>query len=329
MTVERFKKSFKPEDIFVSTEAKYVHFARRQAPEIPSQNIIAEPERRDNLAAIGLVTAILENKFPGEVMLAAWSDHLIAKEQTFLKAVKIAGEYAQETGLLVSVDQEPTFPSTQHGWLKLGETIDHVKGMRIVRVVKQVEKPDKKNAKIMFRSGGYLLNMGYLAWRTDVMLSYYKEYQPEMYKGLMKIIASWGKTIGKTELYREYHKFKKDSIDYGIFEKIPSDKRVTIPGSFGWEDAGTWQLFYEAFLNGNGKGNGKKTHNVIEGGLDTEFIESDRNLIIGPDGKMIAVIGLSDVAVIDTTDGLLVCNLNMTGKVKELLQNLRRKNLNT
>lgn len=322
LTVERFKKSFKPEDIFVSTESKYVHFVRRQAPEIPSQNIIAEPERRDNLAAIGLVTAILEKKFPGEVMLAAWSDHLIGKEKTFLKAVKIAGDYARETGLLVSVDQEPTYPSVHNGWLKLGETIDQIKGMRIVRVEKQLEKPDKRNAKIMFRSGGYLLNMGYLAWRTDIMLSYYKEYQPEMYKGLIKIADTWGKAIGKTELYREYHKFKKDSIDYGIFEKLPKDKRVTIPGSFEWEDAGTWQLFYDAFLNGNGK-NG---HNVIEGGADTEFVESERNLVIGPDNKVITVIGLSDIAVIDTTDGLLVCSLGMTGKVKELFAKLEKEN---
>jgi mannose-1-phosphate guanylyltransferase len=314
LTVERFEKEFKPEDIFISTEARYISYVKKQAPRIPAKNIIAEPERRDNLAAIGLATAVLEKKFPGEVMLAAWSDHVIKRESEFLDAVKIAGDYAKQTGLIVSVDHEPAYPSTHLGWVKMGTTIDEIKKHRIVKIEKHLEKPDLAHAKLWFKSKNYLLNMGYLAWRTDVMLENYKKFQPEMYKGLMKIAKAWGSYLEKTELYREYHKFKKDSIDYGIFEKLPPSARVTIPVDVGWSDAGTWRLYYEAFVNGS--------PNLVEGAAHVEFIEAERNLVMGPKGKMIGVVGLSDIAVIDTPDGLLVCPLDKSGKVKDLFKKL-------
>lgn len=322
VTVARFEKEFKSEDIYVSTEAKYVDLARQQAPQLPAQNIIGEPERRDNLAACGLATAIIEKRFPGEIIMVSWCDHLIKDESKFLEGVKAAGEYAKETGMIVSIDEEPKYPTTQNGWVKLGETVDEFKRHRIVRIVRHIEKPDLETAKKLFRAHDYLINTGYRAWRTDKMLSYFEEFQPEMYKGLMKIAEVWDKKMSKalkeTEVYREYHKFAKDSIEYGIFEKLNGEQRVTIPVNVGWEDAGTWQLFYEAFASA-------RKPNVSEGSL-VEFIDAENNLVIGPSRKVISVIGLSDIAVVDTADGLLVCNLSQTGKVKELFTKLEKEN---
>ncbi len=317
LTYLRFRKLFRPKDIFVSTEEKYTHFVKKLAPEIPHENIIGEPERRDNLGAIGLVSAILEKRFPGEVMIVSWSDHLIQKESLFLKAVSAASEYAKDTGYIVSVDEKPSYPSIHHGWVKLGENIDEYKGFEIVRITKHIEKPEEEEAKRMFNRGGYLLNTGYRAWRTDIMLNYYKEYQPQMYEGLTKIMEGYDKSYKDTIIYREYHKFPKDSIEKGIFEKLPQDKRVTIPVDVGWEDAGTWELFYKALKD--------TKENVVSGSL-AEFIESKDNLIVGPPGKMIATIGVSNVAVIDTPDGLLVVSLEKTNLVKDLFAILEKKN---
>jgi len=317
ITFSRFRKVFEPEDIYVSTEARYVKFIRKQAPSIPIRNIIAEPERKDNLAAIGLATAIIHKHSPNEVMLISWSDHLINQEDEFLKAFKTAGEYAGETGLIVSVDEEPKYPNVHLGYVKLGETVDEYKGLRIVRITKHIEKPDLETAKGFLRSGGYLQNTGYRAWRTDVMLGYFEKYAAEMYKGLMAITDHLTDKNYETFLYREYHQFQKDSIETGIFEKLPNNVRATIPVSVGWEDSGTWELLYRALrVNEN--------ENVLEGGAELQHIESSGNLIIGPKGKLIGVIGLSGVVVIDTPDGLLVCNMGTTDKVKELFKTLEK-----
>ncbi len=322
LTYRRFRKMFKPSEIFVSTEERYVKLIKKQAPEIPPGNIISEPERKDNLAAVGLVTAILEKKFPGEVMIVSWSDQLIDNEEAFLKAIKVAGEYAGETGLIVSVDHKPTYPSIHNGWAKMGEAIDEYKGFPIVRITKHIEKPEEAEAKRFFISEKYLINTGYRAWKTDVMLQYYRQFVPDMHEGLLKITEGLSKTYSSTVLYREYHKFIKDSVEKSIFEKMPEDKRVTIPAEFGWRDAGTWELFYKSL-----KGYlGKDTETVVEGEVRVEAIDSDRNLIIGQNKKMIVTIGISGLAVIDTPDALLICRMDRSSEVKEVFQKLEKEN---
>jgi mannose-1-phosphate guanylyltransferase len=318
LTIARFKRVFDPKDIFISTEKDFVEFVRKQAPEIPQVNIIAEPVRRDNLAAVGLATAIVEKRFPGETMMVSWSDHLFQKEAQFLKAVQAAGKYAQQTGLIISVDEKPTYPSVHNGWVKLGKTLGKQNGHKVVQIIKHIEKPQEKLAKKLFKEGGYLINTGYRAWRTDVMLSYYKKYTPSMYQGLMKISAAYGKKEFDTVLHREYSKFEKESVEYGIFEKLPKDKRATIPVSVGWEDAGTWELFYKAMVT-------EKKKTVIEGGVETEMLEADNNLVVGPKGKMVSIIGLQNIVVIDTNDALLVCRMDQTGKVKQVFKKLEKE----
>ena len=315
LTVERFRKAFDYQDIFVSTEQKYTHFVYQQAPHLPRENVIAEPERKDNLGAVGLVTALIEKRFPGEVMLISWSDHFISREGLFLKAIQAAGEYAAKTGLIVSVDEKPTYPSVHNGWVELGKKLAVVGNFNVVSLTKHVEKPDEKTAKELFKSGKWLINTGYRAWKTEVMLSYYKKYVPEMYQGLVQIMEADGKPHSHEVLEREYHNFQKESVEYAIFEKLPKDKRAVIPVEVGWEDAGTWELFYKALIT-------PKMKTIIEGEVETELINAERNLIIGPKDKLVAVIGLSDIAVVDSKDGLLVCRMEDTDLVKEVFKKL-------
>lgn len=310
-TLKRYRKLFKAEDIFVSTEKRYVSLVKEQAPEIPHENIIGEPERKDNLAAVGLITAILEKRFPGEVMLVSWSDHFIGDEETFLAAEKAAGDYADKTGLIVSVNEKPKAPTTQNEWVKTGDIVGELGRFNFAKVEETIKRPELPVAEKMFKEGGYLINTGYRAWRTDVMLSYFEKYQPEMHKGLKKIMDADGKENFGKVMEDTYHDFVKDSIEFGIFVHLSKDECVTIPTDFGWEDAGTWELFYRATrINQN--------QNVVEGEAYTKFIDAGSNLVIGPKGKTIGIIGLDNVVVIDTPDGLLVSSMAASGKTKEL-----------
>lgn len=318
ITYQRLRKIFKPEEIFVSTEDIYIPFVRKQATDVPKNNIIAEPERKDLLAACGLATAIVDKYFPNETLLISWAKHLIARESLFLKAVLAAGSYADKTGLIVSVDSKPEFPSVHHGWVKLGKVIAKENGFKIMQIKKHIEKPDQKLAKKLFEEGDWLINTGYRIWNTKVMLSYYKKFHPAMYQGLVKIADAWGTKKQDEVLKREYHNFKKDSVEYGIFEKLEENARATIPVDMGWEDAGiSWEVFYKSFITSK-----KKT--VIEGGADVELMDSDRNFIYGRKGKIIALIGIKDLVVVDTPDALLVCSLDKTQKVKDLYNKLKR-----
>jgi mannose-1-phosphate guanylyltransferase len=251
-TFERYTKVFEAKDILVSTEARYQQYILDQAPEIPRENIILEPERRDNLGAIGLVTALVEKRFPKEVMFFSWSDHFIGNVDEFLKAIKAACEYTNKTGTSVSINEKPTYASIHNGWVEYGEKIDEENGYQIYKIVRHIEKPDQETANKFFKTENFLIHTGYATWRSDLMLSYYKEYAPSVYEGLVKIMDAWGTDKYKEVLKAEYSKFEKISVDYGLFEKLPSDIRTTMAVETGWEDAGTWELFYIVVVDTHG-----------------------------------------------------------------------------
>lgn len=319
LTYARYRKVYKPEEIFIATEDSYYSYVRKQVPAVPKQNIIREPERKDLLAACGLATAVVHKYFPGETVLISWAKHLIAKESVFLNALAAAGDFAEKSGLIVSVDSKPSYPSVHNGWVKIGKTLGKENGFKIVQIEKHIEKPKLDVAKRLFKSKNWLINTGYRVWKTEQMLDYYRELQPEIYSGLQKIVKAWGTRAQQRVLREEYHKFKKDSIEYGIFERLPGDVRATIAADMGWEDVGiSWELFYRSLLT-------KKSTNVVRGDAEVELVESENNLIIGPRGKVVAVIGISNSIIVDTPDGLLVCNMNDSQKVKDLFAKLERE----
>ncbi len=317
-TLHRFEKAYKPEDILVSTESTYAHFVYELAPEIPKENVIVEPERRDNLAAIALVTALCEKRFPGEVIFFSWSDHLIKKESEFLRYVSLAGEYALRTGTPVSINEYPTFPNIYDGWLKFGEKFESTGEENLYEIEKFIEKPNLQTAKRLFKSKGYLIHTGYGAWRIDRLATYFKKYASEAYSHVTTIASEWGTPKFGEILKSEYAQIEKNSIDYGLFEKIPANERLTMAVDTGWQDVGTWELMFESLATG-------PDENLVEGEGQATFLDANGNLVISPAGKMISVIGLSNMAIIDTPTGLLVCPLDKTSKVKELFGILEKE----
>ncbi len=320
ITYDRYRKRYPASDIFVCTEEKYVKFVKEQEPEVSRKNMILEPERRDTLATYALMTIFFNKKFPGEPVLVSWAKHLIRREAVFLDAVKAAGAFTQETGVGVSIDSKPEFPSVNNGWIKKGVSLGSLGGSNYYKLEKQVEKPELKVAKRLFISGDYLIHTGYKIWDMAKLLGYFEKFQPEMYKGMMKISDAMGTKMEETELYRQYHKFPETSIDYGILEKLPNDAFVTLEADMGWEDVGiSWETFYRGLVTSS-----LKDDTVEEGGADTKYFDAERNLVIGPKGKMIGVVGVSDIAVIDTSDGLLICKLSESQKVKALYEMIEK-----
>jgi len=317
LTLKRFRKGFPYRDIYVSTEERYVNLVLKQAPSLPPQNVISEPERRDLMGAVGLVTATIEKRHPGSVMFFSWSDHFIRDEAVFIKAVKEAGKYTKSTGRPVSIDEVPTFASVHHGWLKLGKKVHEDGDYKFLEIQKHIEKPNSYTAKRLFRSDKYLLHTGYGAWRSDVLLGYYKEYASETYNRLVAMMSAMGKKSEREVLKREYGKIEKISVEFGLFEKIPAKTRLTIPVNTGWSDLGTWQLFYEAFADHT---NGRS----FVDGANYTFIDSSGNLVLGQKEKMVSIVGVSDIVVIDTRDGLLITSLSKSALVRDLYKSLER-----
>jgi mannose-1-phosphate guanylyltransferase len=319
ITYRRFRHGFLPKDIMVSTEQQYLHFIRKQAPDIPVENIIVEPERRDLLGAVALVTAVVQKRYGNEVMFFSWADHFIRDEKKFVSIVKSAMDYTLEHGVPVSINEEPTFPSIHNGWIEQGRKVGEVNRYGLHRILRFIEKPKLETAKKYLNDGNYYIHTGYGAWRSDQMMSYFEKIRPDDFEHLVKIYNSVDTKDFDDILKSEYHKFEKISVELGLYEKLPSDLRLNIPMSVGWKDAGTWQLFYGARLE-------KGEDSVIEG--SSKFIQLDafKNLLVSTNkNKVITIVGLKNIAVIDTKDALLVVDLDSTDKVKQLFTKMEHE----
>ncbi len=317
-TIDRVKLGFKAKDIFISTGQEYEDIIKEQVPEIPESNLILEPERRDSLGAVGFATAFIHKKFPGATIAAIWgADHLVEDNKSFIKAIEIAGEVAEKNQKICKIDTRPTFPSTYNGWVEIGKQVQKIDGHDVYEFVRFIEKPDDKKARQLFRSVKYLINVGYMVWPAKVMLELYKKHTPETYRHLETIMAAIGTRQEKAVLKKEYKKIEKDSVDYGIFEKLKRGDMLVIPTDMGWTDIGTWGLLYSGLAK-------EEDENITQGNV--ELIDSGGNLVWSTRNKTIALVGVKDIVVVDSADSILICHRNKTGDIKKLVEYLKKNN---
>lgn len=316
-TLQRIKLGFKPEDIFLSTSEDQVKFVRAQAKEIPTRNIIAEPERRDTLGAVAYATAFLDHHYPDSLMAVVWgADHIIRKEKKFIRALKAAARICQQKDVIVKVDTKTDYVSDSFGWVKIGKKIGQIEGFSIYEFLKFVEKPGIEKAKKLHAQKNYVVHVGYNVWRTSNMLRLYQKYAPACYKHIAKIKKAMGTKDEKKVLRKEYHQIEKVSVDFGLFEHLPPGSQLEMPTDIGWHDSGTWHQLYEALAIG-------QRQNVTQG--EIELIDAKGNLVYMPEKKVAAIIGLDNLIVIDTKDALLVCRRDRAGDVKKMIEQLKEK----
>lgn len=315
-SLDRALKCVGANNIFISTGESFKQVIRDQAPEIPVQNIITEPEMRDNLGAVALSAATINHRYPNAVMIILWgADHLVRKEEKFIDTLKKAAQLAKDNDVIVHIDMKPTYPSVHNGWIKIGKKLKTEAGFDIFEFIKQVEKPDLTKAKEFFKSGSYLIHSGYMATKPSLLLEKYKKYAPECFKIISKIAESFDTKLYESVLKKEYIKIEKNSVDYGLFEKLKPGSQWELPVDIGWVDLGTWELLY----NGLPK---DKNGNVSLGKV--EFMETKNSLVLSRDNKTVGLIGLSNVVVVDTPDGLLVCDINKAPLVKQLYNQINK-----
>lgn len=313
-TIERVLKGFSASDIYIATSEKYAKYLKKQASEIPSENFILEPAMRDNLGAIGLATAVINQRHPDSVMIILWgADHIVQKENKFLSAIKQAAKLAYENKVMVHVDTPPTYPSVHNGWIKIGKKIKKVDGWDIYEFIRQVEKPDEETAEGFFRSKDYLIHVGYMATKPSLLLNFYQKYAPEAFSVIQRIQRNIDSPQFKKTLKEEYPKFEKVSVDYGLFEKLPPRSQWELPADMGWIDVGTWELLYQGLPK-------DKDGNVVIG--EAQLMDTQNSLIISKNKGTVGAIGLNGMIVVETDEGLLVCPLNQAPKVKTLYQEL-------
>ncbi len=282
---------------------------RKALPVLPKANVVVEPQARNTAPAIALATLHVTRVNHEGIILVLPSDQHVADVPAFQASVHEAIRMARE-GSIVTLGITPTRPETGYGYIKLGAPLSGTARS----VAAFVEKPDVATAEQYLSSGQYLWNAGLFVFRADVMWKAFEKLMPDVHAALTAMRKA-PKAKEAAVLKREFLKMPSTSIDYGIAER--ASNMVVVPSSCGWSDVGSFNALPEVRpTDANG--------NVVSG-KETIVIDSKGCVVLGEAGRVVAVVGMTDVVVIDTGDSVLVLPKNKSQDVRKVVEALKAK----
>jgi len=316
-TVDRIKPLVPPERIFVVTNFDYIDEVQNQAPEIPSQNIIAEPMAKNTALAMGVAVVYVKNRDPQGVIVNLASDHLIQNKKEFRRIISVAAQAANFDDYLLTVGIKPQYPHTGYGYIQSGKEFTRIDNVPIFQVKRFTEKPDLKRAQKFVKSGHYFWNANLYTWSVKAALKAFVKHAPKIAQGLKKIEAAIGTSKEKAVLKRVYQEAEDISIDYAVSEK--ADNMLVVPGDFGWSDIGDWKVVYDL---------GKKDQDgnvIIKHGKKGEYLGVEtKNCLVHFDDELIATVGVENLIIVDAGNLILVANKDKAQDVKKIVLELKK-----
>ncbi len=307
-TFSRVSKLTKADHIFVVSEASHSDHVIEQLSEIPKENILIEPARRGTASCFLLaLNTIKKRGLDDQAIFFLWSDHIVRDHRGFVTTANQAGELAEKTGKIVFVGIEPTYPSTGLGYMEKGDRLQD--GFKNGFELKQfVEKPDKKTAARYFRSGDYLWNTGYLISTRSTLEREIKSKNKQLWDNYQALQEN-------DDMKKTYLGFESEAIDMALSEHV--DDGLVVPATFDWLDIGS---FHDLHGVSEQDGDG----NYLYGG-NVELEQVTNSYVRNEQGLPVAVIGLDNVAVVATENGLLVTNKTYAQKVGEVSKRIGEK----
>ncbi|MBC7105517.1 MAG: NTP transferase domain-containing protein, partial [Firmicutes bacterium] len=310
-TLHRVRHLAPAQDVYVVAGREHAGLVREQLPEVPPENVLAEPCGRDTAAAVGLAALHVARRDPEAVMAVLPADHYIADPEGFAETLLAAAELAASGRWLVTLGVTPTRPETGYGYIERGEAIGEVRGRPAYRAARFTEKPDYERACAFLARGGYLWNSGMFVWRADVVLEGIRRHLPELAPGLEAVAGALGTPSQDAVLERVYPVLSRVSVDYGIMER--ADNVAVVPLEAGWDDVGSWPA-WARHNPCDGRGNVLQGRGVL---LDTE------GCIVRAPGRVVATLGVRDLIIVEEDGRLLVCARERAQELKRLVAALK------
>jgi len=332
-TVARLAPLAAPSRFWIITNDDLRPAILRQLPKLHAKQIIAEPAGRNTAPAIGLAAFLLLRHDPDAVLGLFPSDHVIADPAQYRATLSRGIEIAAAGENIVVLGIRPTRPETGYGYIEAGApeaspkagALDH-QGALPLRVRRFTEKPDLATARQFLDAGNYFWNSGMFLWRADTLASALREHLPGTAVLLEKIAAAYG-TRKFAETFRKlYPKCENISVDYAVLEprsaKGEAQSRIfCLPSDFGWNDLGSWTALHEHHVAKAKRGGGNPVS------TSGRFTLNAQNNYVHVLGKFVALVGVSNLVIVETEDALLITTLDQSQDVGKVVKHLDEKKL--
>ena len=310
-TFNRFARVLPKENIYVVTSNEYINLVREQLPELPVENILGEPYRKNTAPCIAYVSMKIQEKDPEASMIVAPADHLIMDETRFMEITEKALGFVNHLNALITIGIKPTYPNTGYGYIQ-HETLEATPSIYKVRTF--TEKPNKELAKTFLASGDFLWNSGIFVWRVNCIVDAFKKYLPEMHELFYAEKDRLNTKDEKWAIEQIYPQCVNISIDFGVMEK--ADNVYVIPAEFGWSDLGTWNSAWENMHR-------DYLDNAVAGD-HVMIVDATKCMVHEQQDKLVILQGLDDFIVVDTKDVLLICHKDKEQEIKDYVAEVKR-----
>jgi len=310
-TYDRFAKFIPAENIYIVTLEQYKAIVQEQLPEVPGENILYEPSRKNTAPCIAYISYKLQLLNPAANLICAPADHIVTDDDEFKKICADALQFTSHIKALVTLGIKPTHPNTGYGYIQFDQ---HSVSENVFKVKTFTEKPDHQLAKTFMASGDFLWNAGIFVWQVKNIIRAFDKHLPEIHEVFESEKTHFNTSGEKAAVERVYPQCVNISIDYGIMEK--ADNVYVIPASFGWSDLGTWASAYDN-LEKDYLGNAVIGKNVM-------VFDAVNNIVHAEDRKLVVLEGLEDFVVVDTRDVLLICKKDKEQEIKEYVAEIKR-----
>jgi mannose-1-phosphate guanylyltransferase len=323
-TLERLLPLASASDVWVVTNSLLDATIAEQLPAVPRGNILSEPAARNTAPACALAAFLLEPTEPETVIGIFPSDHVVKNPARFVEVIRAGVALAASGEKIVVLGVPPTRAETGYGYIELGETIAPVEGVPVRRVKRFTEKPNREKAEEFVASGNYAWNGGIFLWSAQTLANAIREHCPAMAPLLEKIAAAHGASASEFErVFAEvYPQCQNISVDYAVLEPRSAKGELKaeiycLPADFAWNDLGSWASLHEHLTDG-------KMDNFFDGTDPVNStIDAERNYVYAP-GKVVALVGVSDLVVVDTGDCLMITQRDRSQDVGKIVQDLKR-----
>jgi len=312
-SVRRILPICPPDRVIVVTARHLVSAMREALPGLPAENFLCEPVARNTAPCIGWASATIRRRDPNALVMVLPADHFVADEAGFRDALLRAVE-ASKTTTIATIGITPTRAETGYGYIEKGED----SGAGVFGVRRFIEKPSFDRAEVFATSGRHLWNSGMFFFRVAEMDGLLRKHLPELSAGLDRMDRAAALGDEPAEIENVFPTLPSISIDHGVMEK--ADRVSVVPGSFGWSDIGSWQTSWE-LANKDSDGNAAPESAVL--------IDARGNLIrdlseIG-ERRVVALVGVENLAVVVTDEAILVIPRSRAQDVKQVLAELKSK----
>ena len=304
MTVERFSVICPMSNFWVVTSEPYVQMVKEQLPEIPVENIIAEPCARNTAPCIAYACWKIKQKDPSANIVVTPSDALVLDVEEFRRIVREALEFTAEGKRIVTLGIKPTRPETGYGYIA---ALDALEGSEICAVESFREKPSLEVAKEYLAAGNYLWNAGIFVWNVSTIVESLRAFAPSIAAKMDQMAPAFFTEREASVVEEVFPTCEKISIDYAVMEK--ADYIYTFPSDFGWSDVGTWGSLW-TLLPHDENGNAVVGNNV-------HLYDCKGCIVHAPQAESVVLEGMEDCIVVEREGRVLICRLSEEQRIKD------------